>query len=94
MPKRTILFSYYTEADGTIHNRHDEVELSDEEAKRGDSLGAFVESEDVRESSVTAAHGDESGRPGKLGGVHTAMGSPAPERKSAAKPKPADKAKS
>jgi hypothetical protein len=83
MPKRTILVAYYTEANGKIHNRHDEVDLSDDEAKRGDALGAFVESDEPDDpSSLVAAHGDEQGR---MGGVHTAQGSPAPERKSAAK---------
>jgi hypothetical protein len=83
MPKRTILHAFYMEADGTVHNRHDEVDLSDDEAKRGDALGSFVESEDPGDpTSAAAAHGDEASR---MGGVHTAQGSPAPERKSAKK---------
>jgi hypothetical protein len=82
MPKRTIHSSYYTEANGTVHQRGDEVELSAEEAKRGDSLGAFVESEDVREPSIEAATGERAGR---LGGVHTKAGSAPPERKAAKK---------
>jgi hypothetical protein len=45
MPDRTISVLYYTEKDGTVHQFGDEVSLSAEEAKRGDELGAFKESE-------------------------------------------------
>jgi hypothetical protein len=83
MPKRTVLMAYYTDVKGGVHYRHEEFDASDEDAKRGDALGAFVESEDPGDpTSAEAAHGDEASR---MGGVHTAQGSPAPERKSAKK---------
>jgi hypothetical protein len=88
MPKRTILFTYYTEKDGTIHERGDEVDLSADEAKRGDELGAFVESEDARESSLVGIAGES-----RMGGVHTKAGAAPPERKSDKSDKATDKAK-
>jgi hypothetical protein len=45
MPKRTVTFAYYTEKDGTVHPFGSTPDLSDEEAKRGDELGAFEESD-------------------------------------------------
>jgi len=42
MPERTIRVVYYTTADGDIYQRGDTVDLSDEEADRGDELGAFT----------------------------------------------------
>lgn len=44
MPKRTIKSLFYTEADGNVHSRGAEVELSKEEVERGDVFGAFEES--------------------------------------------------
>jgi hypothetical protein len=83
MPKRTVLMAYYMDVKGGTHYRGEEFDASDEDAARGDKLGAFVESEDPGDpSSASAAHGDEKNR---MGGVHTALGSPAPERKSAKK---------
>jgi hypothetical protein len=41
MPERTISVLYYTGLDGTVYDQGDTVDLSDEDAKRGDELGAF-----------------------------------------------------
>lgn len=43
MPKRTIAVVYYATADGKTYPRGREVELSEEEAARGDKLRAFAE---------------------------------------------------
>ncbi len=41
MPKRIIRVVYFTTLDGMVHNRGEEVDLSQEDCDRGDSLGAF-----------------------------------------------------
>jgi hypothetical protein len=45
MPDRTVNVLYYTQKDGTVHQFGEKVSLSDDDAKRGDALGAFKESE-------------------------------------------------
>lgn len=41
MPKRTIAVVYYTTLDGEVHQRGEKVDMSTEEAERGDALNAF-----------------------------------------------------
>jgi hypothetical protein len=47
MAKRTVKHVYYLDKNGTEHPHGAEVDLSDEDAERGDALGAFFESPEL-----------------------------------------------
>jgi hypothetical protein len=92
MPKRKIkvvFYSYQTEPGvGAVAYRGDEVDLSADEIKRGDALGAFEESPDPPEAPAPEGEAertlpaeppfvpDDDGAP--LGGTASALSAPAP----------------